>query len=188
MAMFNRLALMKAHVILAAFVLPAAILFLVTGALYTWGVKGAYDTTAYELSLDAPLQADLPTLVSLAAAELQKRNLEVPSGEAKIKRAGISFKLEWTGSRMDVVIEPTTQPLVARLKIKRTSLHRQFVQLHKAKGGIPFKVYAALFSAALLLLLITGFVMAWQTPILRKQTAVSASLGIVVFVVMVAFS
>jgi hypothetical protein len=45
---------------------------------------------------------------------------------------------------MDVIIEPTSQPLIAKLKVKNTSWHRQFVQLHKAKGGIPFKVYANL--------------------------------------------
>jgi hypothetical protein len=46
-------------------------------------------------------------------------------------------------------------------KIKNTSWHRQFVQLHKAKGGALFKVYATAFATALLLLLISGFTMAW---------------------------
>ena len=89
---------------------------------------------------------------------------------------------------MDIIIEPTSQPLIAKLEIKNTGWHRQFVQLHKAKGGTPFKVYAAAFATALLLLLISGFIMAWQMPKLRKLTLVSVSLGIAVFIVMVVSS
>jgi len=152
---------------------------------YTWGIKGSYDTTAYKLHLQKPIQDELAELVTLATRELKKQNIEIPSGQAKIKRIGNSFRLEWTGSNKDIFLEPTTKPLIAKLKIKNTSWYRQFVQLHKAKGGILFKVYAAASATALLLLLITGFIMAWQTPKLRKLTLLSASLGIVAFFVMV---
>ena len=188
MGIFTRSTLMKAHSLLAAFILPAAIMFFVTGALYTWGIKGDYDTTTHEINLDSPVKGELSELVTLATNELKKRNIETPSGQAKIKTIGDAFKLEWTGSKADIIIEPTPDPLIAKLQIKETSLHRQFVQLHKAKGGNPFKVYAAIFAIALLLLLISGFTMAWQTPKLRKLTLVSASLGLAVFVVFVASS
>ncbi len=188
MAILNRSTLMNMHALLAAFILPAAIMFLLTGALYTWGIKGDYETTTYELHLKAPIEAELTELLALAKKELEKQNKTIPSGQAKIKKIGDAFKLEWTGSNMDVILEPTSQPLIAKLKIKNTSWYRQFVQLHKAKGGVPFKVYAAVFATALLLLLISGFMMAWSAPKLRKRTLVSASLGIVVFVTMFLFS
>jgi hypothetical protein len=188
MGILNRSTLMKVHAILAAFILPAAIMFFVTGDLYTWGIKGNYDTSTHELHLKKPIQGELDELIALAKKELQKKDLEEPSGHAKIKRIGASFRLEWTGSNMDIIIEPTSQPLIAKLEIKNTGWHRQFVQLHKAKGGTPFKVYAAAFATALLLLLISGFIMAWQMPKLRKLTLVSVSLGIAVFIVMVVSS
>ncbi|CAB5497823.1 hypothetical protein [uncultured Gammaproteobacteria bacterium] len=188
MEILNRSTLTTMHALLAVFILPAAIMFFITGALYTWGVKGNYDTNTYELHLEKPIQSELDGLVALAKQELQKKDLGEPSGQAKIKKIGSSFKLEWTGSNMDVIIEPTSQPLIAKLKVKNTSWHRQFVQLHKAKGGIPFKVYAAAFSIALLLLLTSGFIMAWQMPKLRKLVLVSVSLGIVMFTVMVVSS
>lgn len=188
MEKINRSTLMKMHALLAAFILPVAIMFFVTGALYTWGIKGGYDTTTHELRLKVPIQGELTELVSLATNELKKQNIEPPSGQAKIKRIGSSFKLEWTGSNMDIILEPTRQPLIAKLQIKNTSWHRQFVQLHKAKGGEPFKVYAVIFATALLLLLISGFIMAWQLPKLRKLTLISTSLGIVVFFAMVVSS
>lgn len=188
MGIFNRSTLMKAHALLAAFILPVAIMFFVTGALYTWGIKGGYDTTAHELHLKKPIQGELDELVALVKKELKRQDIETPSGQPKIKRIGSSFKLEWTGSSMDIIMEPTSQPLIAKLEIKNTSWHRQFVQLHKAKGGTPFKVYAAAFATALLLLLITGFIMAWQTPKLRKLTIASALLGAALFIIMVVSS
>lgn len=188
MGIFTRSTLMKAHSLLAAFILPVAIMFFLTGALYTWGIKGDYDTTTYEIDLKTPIQDNLSELVTLATKELTKHKIEAPTGQAKIKRIGDAFKLEWTGSKVDIIIEPTSKPSIAKLHIKETSWHRQFVQLHKAKGGKPFKVYAVVFAIALLLLLISGFTMAWQTPKLRKLTLTSASLGLVVFVAFVASS
>lgn len=185
MGMLNRFTLMKAHTALAAFILPVAIMFFVTGAFYTWGVKGSYETTTYKLDLQKPIEDEASELVALVTKELEKQNIETPSGQAKIKRIGNSFRLEWTGSNRDIILEPTKKPLIAKLKIKNTSWYRQFVQLHKAKGGTPFKVYAAIFATALLLLLMTGFIMAWQTPRLRKLTLLSAALGIAAFFVMV---
>jgi hypothetical protein len=186
--MLNRSTLMNAHVLLAAFILPVAIMFFVTGALYTWGIKGSYVTDAYKIDLLQPMQDERSELVALVKKELASRDLEPPRGQPKVKRMGSSFRLEWTGSNMDIILEPTSEPLVAKLAIKTTSLHRPFVQLHKAKGGEPFKVYATVFSIALLLLLVSGFMMAWQMPKLRKLAAASALLSVSMFVVMVVVS
>jgi hypothetical protein len=188
MGILNRSTLMKTHSLLAAFILPVAIMFFLTGALYTWGIKGDYDTTVHEINLNTPIKGDLSELVVIATKELEKYDIEAPTGQAKVKNFGEAFKLEWTGSKVDIIVEPTSRPLIAKLKIKKTSWHRQFVQLHKAKGGSPFKVYAVILAIALLLLLVSGFIMAWQMPKLRNLTLVSSSMGIVVFIAMVASS
>ncbi|TXL19714.1 hypothetical protein BMR06_08755, partial [Methylococcaceae bacterium HT5] len=99
--------------------------------------------------------------------ELELRDIEIPSGMAKIKKAGNSFYFEWTGASLDVRLEPTRNPFVAKLKIKKTGWHRLFVQLHKAKGGKAFKVYAAILATCLVVLFITGFIMAWQLKKLK---------------------
>ncbi|NPA72452.1 MAG: hypothetical protein GXO35_06440 [Gammaproteobacteria bacterium] len=185
MNFFNRATLMKAHALLAAMILPAALMFFITGALYTWGVKGGYETTSHEVHLKTPLTGQLGEMVTLAEAALAKQAVAVPSGHAKIKKIGEAFKLEWTGSQRDVVLVPTADPLIATLQIKNTSGYRQFVQLHKAKGGTPFKVYAAVFATALMLILFSGFMMAWKMPNLRKLTIMSTSFGVVLFAAVV---
>ncbi len=170
--------------LLAAFILPAAILYPLTGALYTWGVKGGYETTKYSINLQQALPKDKEKLQALVSKELTNKELEFPSGKAKIKTAGNSFMLEWTGSNLDVIIQPSAEPLIAQLIIKRTTLYRHLVQLHKAKGGLAFKVYAAIFACALSLLLITGFIMALKMPKFRLPVLLSLSSGLVVFIAM----
>ncbi len=182
--MFNRLVLMKLHVLIAVFILPIAIMFFVTGAFYTWGIKGGYETTVQKLNLKIALHEDLNSLVNVVEEELNKQQISLPTGKAKIKKIGQSFQLEWTGSSKDIILEPTSAPLIAQLKIKNTGWHRHFVQLHKAKGGVAFKVYATVLAVGLLFLLISGFIMAWQLPRLRKMTLISTMLGLIFFVTM----
>jgi len=180
----SRSILMKVHMLLAAFMLPVAIMYPLTGALYTWGVKGDYDVSKYVINLEKPLTKDKEQLIELVKQSLIKRDLALPTGKAKIKTAGTSFQLEWTGANRDVILAPGTDLLTAQLKIKETTQYRQLVQLHKAKGGTGFKVYAAIFATALLVMLITGFIMAIQMPKYRKSVLFSMGAGIVMFVSM----
>ena len=188
MNILNRSVLMKAHTLLAAFILPVVVMFLITGALYTWGIKGEYETTVHELHIKTPVQGQLNELMNIAKQELKEQSIPIPTGQAKIKKIGDSFKLEWSGSSTDITLEPTSQPLILKLEIKNASWYRQLVQLHKAKGGEFFKVYATVLSIALLTLLFSGFIMAWQIPKLRALTLISTALGVAVFIFMALLS
>jgi hypothetical protein len=179
--MLSRLQLTKIHAILAAVILPVALMFFVTGALYTWGVKGDYVTTTHELPLAAPLANDKQALLALASAALAEREISPPSGSASVRAVGGSFQLEWTGAGRDVTLEPTANAQLALLKVKDTTWYRHMVQLHKAKGGVAFKVYAAFMATALMLLLLTGYFIALQTPLLRKLTLGTTAAGAVAF-------
>lgn len=184
----NRSQLMKIHALLAAFILPVAVMFAITGAFYTWGIKGSYNNESYEIKLDAPLLADSNSLLNLVMAELQSRNISEPEGKSKLKSFGSHFRLEWTGSSKDVILEPGENKQVAILTIKHTTWYRNLVQLHKAKGGTAFKVYAVIFAIALGLLLISGFIMAMQTPKLKIATLASSLIGFISFIAFISIS
>ena len=184
----DRVFLVKLHMGLAAFILPVALMFFITGALYTWGEKGDYETEVYQLLLKQPMQNNKVWLTDMVINELAQRDIEIPSGTAKIKQAGNSFYFEWTGAQLDVSLEPTRNPFVATLKIKKTGWHRLFVQLHKAKGGKVFKVYAAILAVCLVILFITGFIMAWQLKKYRPLLISSTVSGLVLFIVMISVS
>ncbi len=184
----TRLQLMTIHALLAAFIFPVATMFMLTGALYTWGIKGSYQEESYKIQLATEMNPDLNELIELTEAELKKRELSYPSGKAKLKNYGNHFMLEWTGSSKDVILEPTDNKLTAKLTVKHTSWYRNLVQLHKAKGGTAFKVYAAVFAIAIGLLLISGLFLAWQSPKLKQLTLLTFFIGIGSFIVIVGLS
>ena len=184
----NRLQLMKIHALLAAFILPVTVMFAVTGALYTWGIKGSYTDDVYIVDLDEPLTADVSVLTKFAESELKSLDISAPEGKPKLKTLGSQFRLEWTGSSRDLILEPGDNTQVAKLTIKHTSWYRNLVQLHKAKGGTAFKVYAVIFAVALGLLLISGFIMALQTPKLKSATLASSLIGFVSFIAFIELS
>lgn len=178
--------LILVHTVLATFFLPVGIMFLITGALYTVDIKGSYRENVIELPLDEPLRPEIPLLSGMAERELAARDIGVPTGGARIRRFGTSYAFEWAGANRDVLIEPTDDPLLAHLVVKDTTSYRRFVQLHKAKGGWGFKTFAVIWSAGLLALFVTGFMLAWSQPDLRRPALATTVAGVVVFGVLVA--
>ncbi len=177
-----RKSLIFLHTVLASFFLPMGILYALTGGLYSIGIKGAYHTTEHTLTLDQPLQPELSALVRIVEQDLTQRGIDLPTGSASIKNSGTSYHLEWTGTRRDIELHPTAHPNTAQLKIKDTTPHRFFVQLHKAKGGPLFKWFAATWMVGLILLFVTGGAMAWLARPYRKIAALSTAAGLITFI------
>ena len=184
----NRQQLINIHLILAGLLLPAIMMFAITGGLYTWGVKGGYESQTYKLPLSEPLNGDLASLVSFTQSELDKQQQSYPTGGAKLKSDAHRHALEWTGSQLDVALSSDKDSKLAVLEVKHTSSYRHLVQLHKAKGGYPFKVYAAILAIALLVILISGLIMAWNMPKYHERTAVALVSGVCVWLLVVLIS
>lgn len=184
----ERMTLMNVHAVLAAFILPAALMFMITGALYSWDIKGSYSNDVHEIPLDRPIQSDVAELKALAQSELDKLSATHPEGKPVLKVYGSHFLLEWSGSSKDVILEPTENERIAKLTVKHTTWYRNLVQLHKAKGGTAFKVYAVAVALAILALLVSGFIMAWQTPKLKRITLFTSLAGLGAFVIFVLIS
>ncbi len=170
------------HLILGSFLIPVTFMFAVTGALYTFKITGAYKTSHEFIQLSANPSSDLEVNKELAQTFLKERGLEVPSGGYSIKKAGVSWQFEWTGSKLDFLLEPTTNPLELKASVKTTTWHRFFVQLHKAKGGPLFKLLAATLSVGLLLLLFSGWLLGQASPRLRKIRLLSSLVGVLTFI------
>lgn len=180
--------LVRWHMLTAAFLFPAILLYLVTGALYTWGAKGDYVTTDYPVVLSSPLTDDKSALQAIVVKELAGRDIAPPTGEAAIKPVGDSFQLDWTGSRRDVTLEPGETANSATLIVKDTGWHRFFVQLHKAKGGTPFKIYAVILALGLFFLVASGLIVALKVPNMRRGAIIGSAVGLAAFVGVAAVS
>lgn len=173
------------HLLLAAFFLPIALMFATTGALYTVSIKGSYSETSRPLTLTQPLTAELSVLTGLVERALDAEGIPAPTGAASIKKAGTSFELEWTGAQRDIVLKPTRDPLVATLVIKETTPWRHLVQLHKAKGSEVAKGISVLWAVGLVVILVSGLLMAWNVPAYRRKAIAAGVAGIATFVLYV---
>jgi hypothetical protein len=184
MIKLNRLFFMQVHLLLATFIFPVLLMFLITGGLYTLGVKGSYETQVYTLQLNTPLQPDSVALTDFVTKELQNLNISPPTGEMKNESADKRIALNWRGAALRVTLE-SILPTEAKLTVQKANWFKRLLELHTASGATAFKVYAVFLASSLFLLLITGFIMALQLPKYRKMTLYSTATGIAVFIVMV---
>ncbi len=184
----TRPALMKIHTLLAVFLLPVATMFFVTGALYIWEVKGDQEKYNHKIDLNSSFSGQLTEYILITKNKLNSLNLPTPTGKPKFKKIGEHVIFEWPGTAIEVNIETNPKLHTAKMEIKKSSWYRHLVQLHKSKGGFLFKLYATLLSIALLVLLLTGFVMAWQTPKLQKLTIITTISGLIAFLFLVSYS
>lgn len=178
----TRSLIIRLHLLIAAFMFPAIVMFLGTGALYTWGNTGAYVDTEHRIALTQPLSDDKDVLTGIAATELARLGIAHPGGSPSVRSVGDAFRLEWSGANRDVHLAPTADPAVGLLTVKETTLHRRLVQLHKAKGTTVFKVYATLLAVALFLLVASGLIVSLVTPAYRRLTWWAAGIGTATFI------
>lgn len=180
--------LVRWHMLVAAFLFPAILLFLLTGALYTWGVKGDYVSRDYQIALTAPLTDDQDALQAITAKALAERGIAVPTGQPSVRKTGDSVQFDWSGSNRDVSLVPGDDATSAKLTVKDTDWHRYFVQLHKAKGGTAFKVYAAVVALGLFFLVTSGLIVALRVPNMRRGAIAGSVVGLIAFVGIAAIS
>lgn len=171
----------KIHLILGSFFLPLVVLFSITGGLYTFGIKGGYSNRDFYIEKPIDLVIEKLALHKFAQEALAKENLKAPSGELNLKKVSKAWQLEWTGSSADLILEEAIdREGFLKLQYKETNLHRLFVQLHKAKGGVAFKYLAGAFAVALIILMSTGFMMSFASAAHLKISLMSLVSGVVV--------
>lgn len=173
----------KLHLIAAAFMCPAVLMFLVTGGLYTWGNTGEWQEETVTVDLTAPYASlDAAGLEQIASAALVGKDIPLPSGAAKAKGEGTEQSLNWSGARSEASVAAGADAMTAEVTVKEAGLHRWLVQLHKAKGSTAFKLYASALAIVLFLLVLSGLVMGLQVRAFRRLTIGAGAAGLVAFV------
>ncbi len=181
----NRSVLMKVHTLLAVFLMPVAVMFFVTGALYIWDIKGEEEKTNHIIKIKPSFSGDISEYILVTKNKLKDLNLSNPTGQSKIRVKEGKTIFEWKGAAIEVRVETNLEKLTAKMEVKKSNWYRHLVQLHKSKGGFVFKVYSTILSIALLTLILSGFIMAWQIPKLRKLTITATFSGFFVFILLV---
>ena len=84
--MISRYRIMQMHMLLAGFLLPIAIIYFISGALYTLDIKGHIEKQKITLHLEKPFTPDLERLTELTKAALLQRDLPLPDGEPVLRK------------------------------------------------------------------------------------------------------
>lgn len=175
-----------AHTLIASFIAPVAFMFLVTGGLYTWGITGSfYPAETFFVEITKAIEPNQEAVELFVTKQLAEKGLNPPTGEADFRVNESGVRLRWTGSNLDLNFSTTKDSSIVKFEIRETTLHKRFVQLHKAKGGLGFKIYASILAISLFLLIATGYILAWKLPKYKKLTIITSIVGILFFIFMV---
>lgn len=191
MKFINPAILVKLHLVLAAFILPVAIAFLITGALYfLLEFDGNYNNTHHKITLAEPLSENQDDLLEITKQEIAKLGLTEPHPEAYKELGHLDeppyYQFEWyDGIKRIIKLRPTADPLIGELIIEEASFYRKLMSLHTAQGNVFFRAYALLFATVLLLMFVTGYLMAWrlspQRGLVISSTVASLALFSIIF-------
>jgi len=176
----QRLPIIKMHAILACFFLPLALLYFVSGALYSLDIQGGVQKQVFMLALERPLSPDLDQLSDTVMAALEERHLTRPRGDQSIARKKDAFEFRWGDLRTQVVATPTDNPLEVEMVYRQRSLLTQVMRVHRAEAGSRIRVLSLALVASLVLVLASGLFLAIGMPKLRRTALLCLGLGCVV--------
>lgn len=171
--------------LLAGFFLPIAIIYFVSGALYTLDIKGHVEKKEFTLQLKRPFSPDLDRLTSLTKEALTERKLPLPGGEATLRKRHGIYELRWDDLAHVVTLIPGRDENTALLTVRERSLLTQIMRIHRAEAGTIFKMLALVMAAGLVIIFSTGVFMARTMPKLRRPILIAIVSGVVTFLMLI---
>ena len=175
----QRMLVIKIHAFLACFFIPMATVYFISGALYSFDIKGHIAKQVFKLPLDSPFAPDLAQLSALARTELDQRDLVQPGGEQAIKEKKGSYEYRWGDLRYLVVINPTDNPLEVELTYRERSPLAQVMRVHRAEAGTLIKIFSLSMAISLLMILASGVFLAVGIPKLRRNALFALAAGFI---------
>ena len=119
MIKMSRLLIIKIHAVLACFFLPLAIIYFISGALYSFDIKGHIDKQVYTIPLNNPFIPDLSELTKTVKSALKERNQLPPKGNPVITKKQNSYEFRWGDLKRLVVVHPKNDPLQVELIVRQ---------------------------------------------------------------------
>lgn len=185
--MFKHQKLVYFHMLLASFFTPAILLFLITGSLYTFDVKGKVSKQKFELKLEKPFEPNLAILTQTVSSFLQNKHLIIPDGNPILKKLKKGYKFYWSGLKYVVYFKAENANSIVHVSYKERSFLTQLMRIHRADAGIIFKTVSLLSVLGLVLVLVSGLYMAYTSK--RKKAAfVAFFLGFALLAILISFS
>ncbi len=176
----QRLLIIKVHAILACFFIPMALLYFLSGALYSLDIKGRVDKQVHTVALERPFTPDLALLSATATMALETRELPLPGGQPVIAMKKQSYEFRWGDLRRLVVLRPTDDPLQVELVYRQRSPLTQLMRIHRAETGLLTRIFSISMAFSLILILGSGVLLALGMPKLRRTALLALGAGFMV--------
>lgn len=176
----TRLLWMKLHAYLACFFLPITLVYIVTGTLYMFDVKGKVaDEFEYAVSLPAGWPATEAKALPIVNAFLLNKPHAALSEDYYFEQGNH----DWYGYKQEVILIKPDAGDTAKLVVKEHDLLLQLLIIHKGFAGQFFKWFSILFAASLSFSIISGVVITLQLPQLKTPALYSILAGAITIVI-----
>jgi len=175
----QRMLIIQLHAVLACFFMPMALLYFISGALYSFDIKGDVDKQVYTVALNRPFAPDLAQLSESVTKELDQHQLSPPTGNPVIRKKRGSYEYHWGDLKRTVVVQPTEDPLKVQLTYRQRSPLTQLMRVHRAEAGSLIKTFSLSMVVALIFILGSGVFLAIGMPKLRRTALLSLGAGFV---------
>lgn len=168
-----RLTWVKIHTYFACFFLPITLLYVATGVLYLFDIKGSH-SAEYEYSISLPegwpKDEEMARKYVLPVIQQHSHGKLPPDFYLEDEWIG------WFGYKQEIFLDPTQDIENAKLQVNKHDLWHQLLLIHKGHAGIFFWIMAIMLGTSLVLSMLTGLVLAMSIPKLR-----TASLWVTLF-------
>jgi len=177
----SRYRIMQAHMLLAAFLLPTAIIYFISGALYTLDIKGRVEKQVIELQLERPFAPNLDQLAALAKRELTARKLPLPGGEPALWKRRGAYEFRWNDPALVVTLAAGRDTHSATMTVRERSPLTQIMRIHRAQAGPAFATLNIILVIGLIVIFASGVYMAQSIAKFRRPRLLASFFGLASF-------
>lgn len=176
----TRLVWMKLHAYLACFFLPLTLLYISSGMLYFFDIKGQ---VTEEQEFFVELTQPWPTSEQEAEILVKKHLVGTRLVELPEDYFLWQGKHDWYGREREVLMSPTEQENVIEIHIMEHDWVMQMLIIHKGFAGIYFKLMSIGFGISLAFTILSGVIITLQLPQLKNTAlwSIAAGVGFLLF-------
>ncbi|NKF52293.1 PepSY domain-containing protein [Shewanella sp. WXL01] len=170
----TRMLWMKLHAYFACFFLPITLVYITTGMLYFFDIKGSVTSESeYFIEMPQGWTKDEKQAEAIVTAYLV--------GDKYVERPSEYYWYEgvhyWYNYEREVALSATDDDKVADLHIKEHDLLESLLIVHKGFAGTYFKIFSVLFGLSLAFSIVSGVVITLQLPQLKVPSLISIAAG-----------
>lgn len=169
------------HLTLATYFLPITFFFMITGGLYTFGIKGQTTIETYEFESSQIKDNNISNII---LQKLKHRNLNLNRSPI-INYSGDAVTYMWKNRHYEIILTRNYRTNLDNLRYKEYNTLSWLMKLHKANGNTLFKTITAIWLISLLLIFLSGTFLAYKTSNLKYIATWGLILGTLTTIIII---